>query len=97
MVNYEELYIFSIKNQSRSSSPCLYINFQYMSYTPQLKDREYYENRYDRMVVMHCRMSEKSLDNSLQKSLSEMKEGEDEKSIRAMDECIRTLMLYFEK
>lgn len=26
-----------------------------------------------------------------------MKEGEDEKSIRAMDECIRTLMLYFEK
>ena len=68
-----------------------------MSYTPHLKDREYYENRYDRMVVMHCRMSEKSLDNSLQKKLSEMKEGEDEKSIRSMDECIRTLMLYFEK
>jgi hypothetical protein len=49
------------------------------------------------MVVMHCRMSEKSLDNSLQKKLSEMKEGEDEKNIRGMDECIRTLMLYFEK
>lgn len=68
-----------------------------MSYIPQLKNREYYENRYDRMVVTHCRMTERSLDSTLQKSLSEMKEGEDEKNIRAMDECIRTLMLYFEK
>ena len=66
-----------------------------MSYTPHLKDREYYENRYDRMVVTHCRMTERSLDNTIQKSLSEMKE--DEKSIRAMDERMRTLMLYFEK
>lgn len=68
-----------------------------MTYTPHLKDREYYENRYDRMIVTQCRMTERSLDNSLQKKLSEMKEDESENSIRGMDKCARTLMLYFEK
>lgn len=68
-----------------------------MSYTPHLKDREYYENRYDRKIVTQCRMTEKSLDSSLQEKLSEMKEDENENSVRGMDECIRTFMLYFEK
>lgn len=45
-----------------------------MSYTPQLKDRGYYENRYDKIVVTQCRIFKRVLDNSLEKELSRIKE-----------------------
>ncbi len=68
-----------------------------MTYTPHLKDREYYENQYDSLIVTQCRITEKSFNSGLEKELSEMKEWESESVIRNNDACMRNLFLYFEK
>lgn len=68
-----------------------------MSYAPQLKDREYYENCYDRIVVTQCRILETALDSSLEKELSRIKEWRNETEIRNIDAYIRRMAMYFEK
>lgn len=45
-----------------------------MSYTPHLKDREYYENRYDGRIIKQCRMIEECYEPAVEHALKENKE-----------------------
>lgn len=68
-----------------------------MSYTPQLKDREYYENLYDGRIVTQCRMIEECVDPAIQKALKENKEWKSEDEIRFEVTKAKDIHLYFLK
>ena len=67
-----------------------------MNYTPFLRDRAYYENRYDRLVIEGCRNIIK-LNESYDKQNSEPSHGLSEAGVKRWNEIIKTLALYATK
>jgi hypothetical protein len=67
-----------------------------MNYTPFLRDRAYYENRYDRLVIESCRNIIK-LNESYDKQNSEPSHGLSEDGVKRWKEIIKTLALYATK
>ena len=68
-----------------------------MSYTPQLQDREYYENRYDRLIVTQCRMTEEVFESWIEKELADNKKGKPEAQVRHEHTWMKNYYLYFKK
>lgn len=68
-----------------------------MSYTPNLKDREYYENRYDGRIITQCRMIEECYEPAVEHALKENKEWKSEDEIRFEVTKAMNIHLYFLK
>ena len=68
-----------------------------MTYTPQLKNWEYYENLYDRRVVTQCRMTEEACEKGIQKELADNKFWKSEEFIRFQHTKCRDIYLYHQK
>ena len=68
-----------------------------MTYTPHLKDREYYENLYYKRVVTQCRMTEEACERGLQKELADNKLWKSEELIRFQHSKGRDIYLYYQK
>lgn len=68
-----------------------------MEYSPRLKDRGYYENRYDELVVSQCRMVESVHESVLKQSLEKKGLSYGPEEVRRQCGVMSGLDLYFRK
>lgn len=68
-----------------------------MTYTPQLKERGYYENRYDSLIVTQCRMMEDTHNLLREKRLKEYNWLVDPNEIAWRMHVLEELEIYFRK